>query len=95
MARHNDLMTGVRMGEMAVSLIASGTPYSPDVADDMARRTIDLWRGMLDVMEEYSMLDNGTDEADEEEGYEVPTRRGLETPHIVRFIDEWNGDEDG
>lgn len=95
MPRSNDLMAGVRMGELAVSLIASGTPYSPDVADDMARRTIDLWRGMLDVMDEYSMLDNNPSEDDEEEGYETPTRKGLETPHIVRFIDEWNGDEDG
>lgn len=94
MSRHNDLMTGVRMGELAVSMIASGTPYSPDVADDMARRTLDLWRGMLDAMEEYEMLDHGPEDDPDEEDYEVPTRKGLETPHIVRFMDEWKGDED-
>ena len=93
MARHTDLMAGIRMGDLAVSLIASGTPYSPDVADDLARRTLDLWNGTLDAMDEYSMLDTGACDPEQDDD-EVPTpNKELQTPHIVRFMEQW-GEED-
>lgn len=93
MARNSDLMAGIRMGDLAVSLIASGTPYSPDVADDLARRTVDLWNGTLDAMDSYEMLDNGGSHDDEDED-EIPTpNKELQTPHIVRFMEQW-GEED-
>ena len=93
MARQSDLMAGIRMGDLAVSLIASGTPYSPDVADDLARRTLDLWNGTLDAMDSFEMLDNsGLNDDDDED--EIPTpNKELQIPHIVRFMEQW-GEED-
>jgi hypothetical protein len=94
MARHSDLMAGIRMGDLAVSLIASGTPYSPDVADDLARRCLDLWNGTLDAMDEFSMLDNGAcDPEQDDEEYGPTPNKELQTPHIVRFMEQW-GEED-
>ena len=95
MARHNDLMAGIRMGEIAVSLVASGTPYSPDVADDMARRCLDLWYGTLDAMDSYDLIDTGDDcdpELDDDED-EIPTpKRELQDPRVVRFLEKWGDD---
>ena len=88
MARHSDLMAGIRMGDLAVSLIASGTPYSPDVADDLARRTLDLWNGTLDAMDSFEMLDNGgphdDDDEDEKEAIVVIFPRNPR-PMLPRF----------
>ncbi len=94
MARYNDLVAGIRMGEVAVTLVASGTPYSPDVADDMARRCLDLWYGTLDAMDSYDLIDasEGCDpELDDED--EVPTpKRELQDPRVVRFLEKWGDD---
>ena len=94
MARNLDLIAGIRMGDMAVSLVASGTPYSPDVADDVTRRCLDLWYGSLDAMDSYDMLDTGSDcdpEQDDEEFGSTPERE-LQDPRVVRFLEKWGDD---
>ena len=84
MARQQDLIAGIRMGEIAVSLVASGTTYSPDVSDDLVRRTLDLWDGALEGLSEAGMLDVG----EEADGDQLTPPRELHDPRIVRFMEE-------
>lgn len=92
MARNQDLMAGIRMGEIAVSFVASGAAYSPDVADDITRRALDMWHGTMASLDDFNMLDNEEDEDDDDFGPQP--ERELQTPHIVRFVEEW-GDDHG
>ena len=89
MARNQDLMAGIRMGEIAVSFVASGAAYSPDIADDITRRALDMWHGAIAALDDFDMLDN--DEEDEDEIGPLPERE-LQTPHIVQFVEEWGDD---
>ena len=89
MARNQDLMAGIRMGEIAVSFVASGASYSPDIADDITRRALDMWHGTIASLDDFNMLDN--DEDEEDEMGPLPERE-LQTPHIVRFVEEWGDD---
>ena len=89
MARNQDLMAGIRMGEIAVSFVASGASYSPDIADDITRRALDMWHGTIASLDDFNMLDN--DEDEEDEMGPLPERE-LQTPHIVQFVEEWGDD---
>lgn len=84
MARQQDLIAGIRMGDIAVSLVASGTSYSPDVSDDLVRRVLDLWDGALEGLAEVGMLEVGEES---EEDYPTPQRE-LQDPRVVRFMEE-------
>lgn len=91
MARNSIITANITMGDIAVTIVASGTSYSPDIADDIARRAIDMWRGTLSELDDYEMLDNGIDfdpEDDEDEFGPVPERE-LQDPRIVRFMEDW------
>lgn len=88
MARQQDLIAGIRMGEIAVSLVSTGTAYSPDVSDDLVRRTLDLWNGALRGLDEMDMLDNAEYEEEEEDDEEYFSRpRELQDPRVVRFME--------
>lgn len=94
MARNSIITANITMGDLAVTIVASGTSYSPDIADDIARRAIDIWRGTLGELDEYELLDNGDDfdfdddDEDEDEFGPVPGRE-LQDPRIVRFMEDW------
>jgi hypothetical protein len=85
MARQQDIIAGIRMGDIAVSLVCTGTSYSPDIADDLVRRTLDLWNGALSELDDLDMLDNAEVE-DEDEEFPVPPRE-LQDPRVVRFLE--------
>ena len=89
MARNANLMASIVMGDIAVSIVASGTTYSPDIADDIARRAIDLWHGALEELDEFDML--GNEPEDEDEFGPVPERE-LQDPRIVRLMEDWGDD---
>lgn len=90
MARNSIITANITMGDLAVTIVASGTSYSPDIADDIARRAIDMWHGTLGELDEYEMLDNSDDfdEDDEDEFGPIPERE-LQDPRIVRFMEDW------
>jgi len=85
-ARQSDLIAGIRMGEIAVSLVSTGTGYSPDLADDLVRRTVDLWNGALSGLDELDMLDNAEYEEEDDESY-LTRPRELQDPRVVRFME--------
>ncbi len=86
------LICRLQYGDLTVTLTAEGASWNPDVADDLARRCLDLWNGTLDAMDSFEMLDNGGPHDDDED--EIPTpNKELQTPHIVRFMEQW-GEED-
>ena len=90
MARNSIITANITMGDLAVTIVASGTSYSPDIADDIARRAIDMWHGTLGELDEYEMLDNSDDfdEDDDDEFGPIPERE-LQDPRIVRFMEDW------
>jgi hypothetical protein len=46
----------------------SESTYSPDVADDMLRRTLDLYRGILNAQVECGLQESCLERADDTEG---------------------------
>lgn len=88
MPRQQDLVAGIRMGEIGVSLVASGVSYSPDIADDLVRRTVDMWNGALSGLDEMDMLDNSDGEYEEETPEDYLARpKELQDPRVVRFLE--------
>jgi len=88
-----EIMAGIRMGEMLyVSMVASNSSYSPDVADDLARRTSWMFGEALQQMDETNLMehasnfDYGDDDDDEDEI--VEPERELQNPHVVKFMTE-------
>lgn len=57
-----DIQAHVRYGDISVAIVAEGISWSPDAADDLVRRVQDLWRGALETMYDFGMIDTGDDE---------------------------------
>lgn len=88
MSRQQDLISAIRYGEIAVSLVSTGTAYSPDVSDDLVRRTLDLWNGTLQGLDDLDMLDNAEYEDEDESDEDYFSRpRELQDPRVVRFME--------
>ena len=87
-----EIMAGIRMGEMVyVSMVASNSSYSPDIADDLARRTSWMFGEALHQMDDNDLIDHIVDQdtEDEEEDEEFVTpERELQNPHVVKFMTE-------
>lgn len=89
MARNSNIMASIVMGDVAVSLVAYGTTYSPDIADDIARRAVDMWHGALEELDEVGMLGNDSVDDDEDDEFGPVPERELQDPRVVRFFDDW------
>lgn len=69
-----DLIARVQFGELHAVLVTHGTPYSPDVIDDLVRRVGDLWKTTVATAMESGMLeayydpDDDDDDDDEDDG---------------------------
>ena len=89
-----EIMAGIRMGELLyVSMVASNSSYSPDVADDLARRTSWMFGEALHQMDETNLIEHASnfdydDDDDDEEDEIVTPERELQNPHVVKFMTE-------
>ena len=85
-----DISLHVGYLDLRISMVAEGTSWSPDVADDMVTRMERLVENTIRTGIEYGMF-SGEDEDEEE--YEAPTPEGeLHNAQVVYVED---GDEDG
>jgi len=65
MAIQKDLVSRIEYGGLRVYLNAQGTPYNPDVLDDLVRRTSDLWNNAVKVAIESGLMDHDFDDDDD------------------------------
>jgi hypothetical protein len=72
----------IQMGDVVVNTAVSHQAYSPDVADDLVRRTAWMFGEALNYMDSVDLIDNGRDLANDFEG-DIG-----ELPASVRFYDE-------
>lgn len=77
--------------DMRVGLTAEDVSWSPDVALDMANRLHGMWHTALLELDRFGMLDNSSDEDDDDEYGPTPDYE-LQDPRIVRLEDR---SEDG
>lgn len=58
-APHRDMTVTLQLGSLACSWNAEGVSWSPDVADDMAFRTVAMMREMLAEAAAWGLLTPG------------------------------------
>ena len=70
MAIQKDLVACIEFGELRVDLRAEGTPYNPDVLDDLVRRASDLWTNAVRIAIDTGLMDRAVLDEDEDEDVE-------------------------
>jgi len=86
MSQSRDVAMRMSYGELAVQVIAEGVAWSPDVADDMVRRTSELWCNAVANLAAYGIFE--MPDADEELTEE-------ELAELMQAPGEAKGDETG
>lgn len=83
----NDIHCHVSYGDIRVAMVAEGCSWSPDVAQDIANRTAEVWHNTLMELYRFGMLEQPSeDEEDEEEPEGV--NESIIHRHIVRLDGE-------
>ena len=87
-----EIMAGIRMGEMVyVTMVASNASYSPDIADDLARRASWMFGEALHQMDDVDLIEHVPDsdfyDDDDDDEIAAPERE-LQIPHVVKFMTE-------
>jgi hypothetical protein len=84
-----DIGLHVNYLDLHIALIAQGSSWSPDVADDMVTRMKTAFDNAIHTLVEYGLVGEQEDE-DEDEYGPVPDKELVE-PHIVYLMEEDNG----
>lgn len=85
-----DIGLHVNYLDLHIALIAQGVSWSPDVADDMAKRMKVVFDNAVHTLAEYGLMGENEEDEDEDEFGPVPDKELVE-PHVVYLMEEDNG----
>jgi hypothetical protein len=85
-----DIGLHVNYLDLHIALIAQGSSWSPDVADDMIKRMKNLFDNTIHTLVEFGLMGEQEDDDDDVEGMPSFDREVIE-PNTVYLMEEDNG----